>query len=221
MGTSSPATGTHRLPRFARRNGRGSDHGFILNPDSIGRQVNGCSFGDALAQYGMVRTAMRAAARPRGSCFMPIRFRCRYCNQLLGIARRKAGMEVDCPTCHGRLTVPAASVAAPNGGRGAPAPLFEQSDFVDYLRPSPFAEEASRHAAASGSRGARPASDSPLLIDVERLPDEIVPSRRPAAGILLTPPRLTALVVAGILLLAGAFAAGIAVDRLFLIKPVP
>ena len=28
---------------------------------------------------------------------MPIRFRCAYCNQLMGIARRKAGTVVRCP----------------------------------------------------------------------------------------------------------------------------
>jgi DNA-directed RNA polymerase subunit RPC12/RpoP len=37
---------------------------------------------------------------------MPIRFRCVYCNQLLGIARRKAGTVVNCPHCGERLIVP-------------------------------------------------------------------------------------------------------------------
>ena len=30
---------------------------------------------------------------------MPIRFRCAYCNQLMGIARRKAGTVIRCPNC--------------------------------------------------------------------------------------------------------------------------
>ena len=148
---------------------------------------------------------------------MPIRFRCKYCNQLIGIARRKSGTEVSCPTCHGRLMVPIDPAEAGNNGGAEPAaPLFEHSDFEDYLR-APFSEEAARHAAAS--RGGRPPS-VPLVIDVERLPDEAVPAR-PATGILITPGMLSLLVVAAILLLAGAFAAGIAVDRLFLIKPAP
>src|ERR671936_272529 len=59
---------------------------------------------------------------------MPIRFRCAYCNQLLGIARRKAGQVVRCPTCAGQVVVPTpeeANVEAANveaGGPPAPAP---------------------------------------------------------------------------------------------------
>jgi hypothetical protein len=37
---------------------------------------------------------------------VPIRFRCAYCNQLMGIARRKAGSIVRCPKCSGQVVVP-------------------------------------------------------------------------------------------------------------------
>jgi phage FluMu protein Com len=37
---------------------------------------------------------------------MPIRFRCTYCNRLLGIATRKAGTETTCPHCGYTITVP-------------------------------------------------------------------------------------------------------------------
>lgn len=37
---------------------------------------------------------------------MPIKFRCDYCRQLLGIAHTKAGSLVDCPTCGRTLRVP-------------------------------------------------------------------------------------------------------------------
>src|SRR5262245_40754632 len=37
---------------------------------------------------------------------MPIRFRCSYCNRLLGIATRKAGMQTTCPHCGESITVP-------------------------------------------------------------------------------------------------------------------
>lgn len=37
---------------------------------------------------------------------MPIKFRCDYCRQLLGIAHSKAGSLVDCPTCGRTLRVP-------------------------------------------------------------------------------------------------------------------
>ena len=43
---------------------------------------------------------------------MPIRFKCVYCEQLLGIARRKAGTVVKCPNCAGQLIVPALEPAA-------------------------------------------------------------------------------------------------------------
>ncbi len=37
---------------------------------------------------------------------MPIKFRCQYCKQFLGISRKKAGEIVDCPTCGRTLRVP-------------------------------------------------------------------------------------------------------------------
>ena len=37
---------------------------------------------------------------------MTIRFRCVHCQQLLGIANRKAGMEVCCPKCKRQVGVP-------------------------------------------------------------------------------------------------------------------
>lgn len=37
---------------------------------------------------------------------MPIKFRCEYCRQLMGIAQSKAGTLVDCPTCGRTLRVP-------------------------------------------------------------------------------------------------------------------
>jgi hypothetical protein len=38
---------------------------------------------------------------------MPIRFRCPQCQQLMGIARRKAGTTVNCTACHSPIVVPA------------------------------------------------------------------------------------------------------------------
>src|SRR5262245_5347705 len=69
---------------------------------------------------------------------MPIRFRCAYCNQLMGIARRKANTVVRCPTCGGQVIVPPQleesepkAPAKPDkkkekAGAGA---VFERSDF--------------------------------------------------------------------------------------------
>lgn len=43
---------------------------------------------------------------------MSIRFRCQRCNQLLGIASRKAGTEIECPKCGESQTVPSEEAAA-------------------------------------------------------------------------------------------------------------
>jgi hypothetical protein len=81
---------------------------------------------------------------------MPIRFRCAYCNQLLGIARRKAGTVVRCPTCAGQVVVPSADAAdlpdAPDESaepqQQGDRPLFERSDFDDlFNNPQPVAGE--------------------------------------------------------------------------------
>jgi hypothetical protein len=48
---------------------------------------------------------------------MPIRFRCAYCNQLMGIASRKAGTVVRCPKCAGEIIVP-----TPDGTGQSPQP---------------------------------------------------------------------------------------------------
>lgn len=86
---------------------------------------------------------------------MPIRFRCVYCDKLLGIARRKAGAVVNCPHCSEKLIVPTpepevgavapsedelkgtdeAEVDVPAGG-GA-VKLFEQNDFDALLEAEP------------------------------------------------------------------------------------
>src|SRR5215468_8180210 len=75
---------------------------------------------------------------------MPIRFRCAYCNQLMGIARRKAGTVVSCPTCSGQVVVPKPEGAeepeeksppqpVAGGGPRAEPDLFERSDFGQDL----------------------------------------------------------------------------------------
>jgi phage FluMu protein Com len=79
---------------------------------------------------------------------MPIRFRCVYCNQLLSIARRKAGAIVRCTKCEGQIIVPDANPAATElagdeppklrGGAKRPSDagsLFERDDFEAILEP--------------------------------------------------------------------------------------
>src|SRR5262245_25016146 len=79
---------------------------------------------------------------------MPIRFRCAYCNQLMGIAKRKAGTVVRCPKCAGQVIVPDPGAVAPepsgpaNGPPPAPSSggpaLFERSDFGDMFDAPPL-----------------------------------------------------------------------------------
>jgi hypothetical protein len=87
---------------------------------------------------------------------MPIRFRCPSCTKLLGIARRKAGTVVHCPTCGVEVTVPTeaetrqparpaidrrepAQAAHASNGHGTRTPesmpLFERPDFESLLNP--------------------------------------------------------------------------------------
>lgn len=62
---------------------------------------------------------------------MPIKFRCIACGQFLGIARRKAGTVVSCPTCRHPLTVPTEDqVARPVVSA---APLLEAKDFDKWI----------------------------------------------------------------------------------------
>jgi DNA-directed RNA polymerase subunit RPC12/RpoP len=60
---------------------------------------------------------------------MPIRFRCAYCNQLMGIGRRKAGTIVRCPRCAGEVIVPAAQPVPAGSEPAGVNPIFEREDF--------------------------------------------------------------------------------------------
>jgi hypothetical protein len=155
---------------------------------------------------------------------MPIRFRCQYCNQLLGIARRKAGQGVECPTCHGQLTVPLADGAAVGASAGQPPPpLFERSDFDAYLNGG--AAENPPIIVPQRPGPAAPAAAPPAAFpafDVERLEPASAPrAAEPAttgapAGLVLSPAQATVLTVVAILILAMAFGTGLLVGRYFL-----
>jgi hypothetical protein len=116
---------------------------------------------------------------------MPIRFRCVYCDQLLGIAKRKAGSVVKCPNCAGQLIVPSPSPSedssdtdmptaaaedvvahpaatssdktahSPPPGEG-PGMLFERTDFDELLKPA--IERREPALAGQGHRGRKQAA---------------------------------------------------------------
>jgi hypothetical protein len=172
---------------------------------------------------------------------MPIRFRCPFCQQLLGISRRKAGTNVTCPTCKAQVLVPTET----NGPSPAPpgtepvAPLFEREDFDDYLhgaspsgsppRPPSAPAEAQGRAPQWGSGVAAPVPP-PLAPVAARPPHRPEPSEAPAAGpgfdfpapaapeqkpaaLVLSSGRVTLLTVVMVILLAIAFGAGLIVGR--------
>jgi len=91
---------------------------------------------------------------------MPIRFRCAYCNQLMGIARRKAGTVVRCPKCAGEIIVPVPEgmeepedTAQPGG-----APAFDvEPVFPDMGLSTPGAVPIPAEPAASVAPASSPA----------------------------------------------------------------
>jgi phage FluMu protein Com len=172
---------------------------------------------------------------------MPIRFRCPFCGQLLGIARRKAGCEVRCPNCQGSVQVPSADAAeaihlqpsapAPKQ-RSTPVTLFERDDFDVLLRGS-MIEPMQKRGPAVASTAPPPLSVDPMPVPAVSPPvaPPPLPSANPAPeprgveplvvsavpdGILLTSTQATLLTVGFIVLLAVAFAVGLLVGRFVL-----
>jgi phage FluMu protein Com len=145
---------------------------------------------------------------------MPIHFRCAYCNQLMGIARRKAGMVVNCPKCQGQVIVP-----APEGQEAAPAPaapnqpnLFEQADFSKFLKapppsgPGPAPQPPAPAAAPMVHQAPPMQAASPAWPGV-------FPQAPPPRGIFFTPGLLTLTCVLIVLLLGLAFFVGLLLGR--------
>ena len=120
---------------------------------------------------------------------MPIRFRCAYCNQLMGIARRKAGTVVRCPTCAGQVVVPSPENEAPAPPASPPGPappksgsppaapakpgadLFEVSDFDELLRPGGPVATVPAGAAQAGPLAGAWGTHAEQLLNEERPPN--------------------------------------------------
>jgi hypothetical protein len=136
---------------------------------------------------------------------MPIRFRCAYCNQLMGIARRKAGTVVRCPTCGGQVVVPHPNQEPAPQAMQKAGGLFENTDFDKLLRePSP------------SSKGSGPPPPPPPgaggkvpRVDVEPFPltGNLQPGGGPSMGKILL------MTVVLCVLLGLAFLAGFLVGR--------
>jgi hypothetical protein len=156
---------------------------------------------------------------------MPIRFRCQHCHQLMGIARRKAGTEVQCPTCRHNTLVPkgddagaepAPRAAVPSeetAGAGVPEALFERSDFDEVLRGTEAPPRIARPAPKKDLTGPRPGDAASAPAALGQAPASLPAASLAPTGIFLTSNQATLLAVAAIILLAVAFGVGLLVGR--------
>jgi DNA-directed RNA polymerase subunit RPC12/RpoP len=150
---------------------------------------------------------------------MPVRFRCSYCNQLLGISRRKIGTAIKCPTCQGQVIVPPRDADDRPRERIEQIPMdppgsasternFEGLELdLMFAPPSGSAAPVPARLPTAAAESALP--DLDIEVDVERLP--VLPA--PQAGFVLTPIRLILLTAATILALALAFGGGLLVGK--------
>ncbi len=130
---------------------------------------------------------------------MPIRFRCAYCNQLMAIARRKAGTVVRCPTCAGQVVVPDPGQAEAAEEKAA-AEVFERPDFEAPLKQS---------ARAGGRGAAHPARRGAGARHVELEPITLLEGR----GVFLSTGKVLLLILMLLALVGGSFVAGLVVGR--------
>lgn len=181
---------------------------------------------EELQPPGESATIRRSEDFARKGC-MPIRFRCAYCNQLMGISRRKAGTIVRCPKCSGQVVVPNPDdqpaddhTPPPNeaGSRGAGKAL-EDLELDDLLAGAASETSAKQQGANKPPRPApRPVTDpspppdfdSEPMAEVDVEPVEAVagaPAGAPPAllppGVVLLPRRLLLAVGVVLLLLVG------------------
>jgi hypothetical protein len=143
---------------------------------------------------------------------MPIRFRCAYCNQLLGIARRKAGTVVRCPGCSGQVVVPSLEEAGlADKGPARPGPgAFEGNDIDKMLegteQPSVIAPHPNQGPVLASQYAGGGAPPAPM-------PGAGMQAPAPA-GIWLSPAKATFLSVGAVIALAVAFGIGLFVGML-------
>jgi DNA-directed RNA polymerase subunit RPC12/RpoP len=175
---------------------------------------------------------------------MPIRFRCAYCNQLMGISRRKAGTVVRCPSCSGQVVVPNPASEPTEKPQEVASPrvqpeLFERSNFDELFEDAAGGKRApARPAVAAAPRPTpdqpqalgptpqarrqepivKPLGEAPenpeLSFDVEPVPAPVLTKPETRPSITLSPRAATLALVGVILALAIAFALGMLVGMM-------
>jgi len=166
---------------------------------------------------------------------MPIKFRCSRCQRLLGIARRKAGSETKCPHCGATITVPkedenndqihVEDLGGLFNGTANPHVIHDSAAVATRPAPppAPRAAESSRREARSVAEEEQPLFECDLDSVLGMTATEgTEPAKKPpvTAGIdamslepdqnhfVISSQTATAIVVAVVVLLALAFAAG-------------
>lgn len=154
---------------------------------------------------------------------MPVRFRCAYCNQLLGISRRKIGTIVSCPTCQGKVVVPSIDSEPAEQPAAVQQPVFERSDFEELFGQAaagtqPAAVEASPAAPLPAAPAGAWGTHAEPAFDAEKLDPSASAMRRAAGppGIVLSPTKATILAVVVIVALGVAFGGGVLVGKFLL-----
>ena len=138
---------------------------------------------------------------------MPIRFRCAYCNQLMGISTRKAGTVVRCPKCAGEIIVPVPEGAAP------PAEATEQAGGPEAFDDPKFEQilnEPVNGAAATNAGQATQNASMPAEVPISP-PAALPPPKR--LGLFLSLGMLTVSLLVIVLLLILVFVLGLLIGR--------
>jgi hypothetical protein len=145
----------------------------------------------------------------------------------MGIARRKAGTVVSCPTCQGQVVVPTPEPAIqpvplpPPAEAGGPSGnVFERHDFDPALfNPNPVPAPAQVHVPVGAHPATVPARQPDAAARSDSRPLSALPDDTPAnamrraRGVVLSPTRLVLATIAIILLVIGAFGLGIVVGK--------
>ncbi|MEZ6141612.1 MAG: hypothetical protein R3B84_13655 [Zavarzinella sp.] len=131
---------------------------------------------------------------------MPIKFRCVYCDKLLGIATRKAGTTVDCPQCSNALIVPTPLPDSVDKDDETVKKLFED-DIDELLQEDPSEETPSLQ--AGGPKTTKPAvAPQPAPITAP------LPVKESGEDLTISKSLAIVMMVLFALLLLGAFISG-------------